>query len=206
MPTPDSPGNLAVPSAARVAVESLVESQEPPLAHRRYEEATRGFNELQKNTWVRQEAFLIAFAGGGTIAAGIRGSDATYEAVSWWRKHDLLGFVARFEQAHIAYCDLLEDKAHELTMGLKPGQNPLILLARLNAEMPSKYRPAVAAVDETAKELMDQIRSLRKQLPTVAGDTTNGDTTEERLLVMLQRRTSPAGHPPEDPAGLSDGP
>ena len=118
----------------------------------------RSLSHVQKKMYESQELFLRGYAAGGTIKAGIATAGVTRRAVELWRKHDKLDFKARFDAAHSDYTDVLEDKLHELIEGLKPGQNVIGLLARLNAELPSKYRPNVVPVDDTAKELLDRLR------------------------------------------------
>ena len=128
-------------------------------------EGTAAFGTLtqqQKNTHNRQERFLAGFAAGGNITAGLKVAGIDRRTQELWRSKDVFGFRARFNAAHLDYCDALESKMQELIDELKPGNNPLILLARLNKEMPQSYRPGVQLADDTAKDVLDQLRKASR--------------------------------------------
>jgi hypothetical protein len=118
--------------------------------------------EAEQRTWDAQEAFLLGYAQGGTVTAGLLTSGVHRRTAEVWKQKDAFSFKTRLETARLEYCDVIEDKIHELAMGLKPGQNAIVLLARANAEMPEKYRPNVHPTDDTAKELIGDIRKLFK--------------------------------------------
>ena len=125
-------------------------------------EAYRSLTQSQKNTHDRQERFLAGFAAGGNITAGLKVAGIDRRTQELWRSKDVFGFRARFNAAHLDYCDALESKMQELINELKPGNNPLILLARLNKEMPQSYRPGVQLADDTAKDVLDQLRKASR--------------------------------------------
>ena len=123
----------------------------------------------QQRSYIRQERFLEGYAAGGTKAAGVRALLLELEPVKdpWqlvkrWVLEDVIGFRDRFDTAQQKYNSLLEDKLHELIDGLKPGQNPLLLITALNANIPEKYRPNVIVVDERPKELLNEVKNLVK--------------------------------------------
>ena len=124
--------------------------------------AFRTLTQQQKNTHDRQERFLAGFAAGGNITAGLKAAKVDRRTQELWRSKDVFCFKGRFNDAHSDYCDLLEHKMQELIDELKPGNNPLILLARLNKEMPSAYRPGVQLADDTAKDVLDQLRKASR--------------------------------------------
>jgi hypothetical protein len=125
-------------------------------------EAYRSLTQSQKTTHDRQERFLAGFAAGGNITAGLKVAEIDRRTQELWRSKDVFGFRARFNAAHLDYCDALESKMQELINELKPGNNPLILLARLNKEMPQSYRPGVQLADDTAKDVLDQLRKASR--------------------------------------------
>jgi len=126
-------------------------------------DAYRSLTQSQKTTHDRQERFLAGFAAGGNITAGLKVAGIDRRTQELWRSKDVFGFKGRFDSAHLDYCDLLESKMQELIAELKPGQNPLILLARANAEMPSKYRPGVTISDtDAAKGILAELRKASR--------------------------------------------
>ena len=123
----------------------------------------------QQRSYIRQERFLQGYSAGGTKAAGVRAllmelepAKDPWQLVKRWVLEDVIGFRDRFETAQQKYNSLLEDKLHELIDGLKPGQNPLLLITALNANMPEKYRPNVIVVDDRPKELLNEVKNLVK--------------------------------------------
>ena len=124
--------------------------------------AFRTLTQQQKNTHDRQERFLAGFAAGGNITAGLKAAKVDRRTQELWRSKDVFGFKGRFNDAHSDYCDLLEHKMQQLIDELKPGNNPLILLARLNKEMPHAYRPGVVVVDDTAKGVLEELRKASR--------------------------------------------
>jgi hypothetical protein len=123
----------------------------------------------QQQSYYRQERFLSGYSAGGTRMAGIRALlseknpvKSPWKLISWWLTNDFLGFRERLDESQQQYNNHLEDKLQELIDGLKPGQNSLLLIAALNANMPEKYRPNVIVVDEKPKELLDEVKKLVK--------------------------------------------
>ena len=151
----------------------------------------RSLSYVEEKTCQAQKLFLEGFRAGGTIKAGLKVAGVTRRTVERWRQRDKLGFAARFHDAHRDYCDTLEDKMHELIQGLKPGQNSLVLIARLNAEMPEKYRPNAQPIDNAAGELLSEIRKLSRREARVQ--------VEGEELSRDGPRALPAASPPLPP-------
>ena len=123
--------------------------------------STLGLKERQ--TWDRQETFLAAYADAGSIRKAAPAAQISREAVRIWQRDDILRFRQRIEHAQHDFREMLQDKALELVKELKPGQNSLLLITMLNAHWPEKYRPNVTAADDTAKDLIAEIKKLSKQ-------------------------------------------
>jgi hypothetical protein len=118
--------------------------------------STLGLKERQ--TWDRQETFLAAYADAGSIRKAAPAAQISREAVRVWQRDDILKFKDRLEHAQHSFREMLQDKAIELVKELKPGNSPLLLIALLNAHWPDKYRPNVVPTDDTAKDLLAQLR------------------------------------------------
>ena len=153
----------------------------------------KGLSTKQRICLSRQERYLEGYAAGGNKAAGIRALlledkpvKAPWQLVSYWSSYDVLGFRERFEVARQRYNSLLEDKLHELIDGLKPGQNSILLIAALNANMPEKYRPNVIVVDEKPKELLDEVKKLVKAQKKDSNETEEEITPSKAVSQAME--------------------
>ena len=129
-----------------------------PQLHGRQPEETAAF----------QEAFLAAFSKTGTIRSASGALKAlkppisvSREIVTKWIANDYLDFAYRFKLAQREFAEYLEDLALTYVEQIKPGQNPMLLLAMLNASWPDKYRPKVVIQDDSSVlRLLDELRSI----------------------------------------------
>lgn len=117
-----------------------------------------GLGPGQRATWARQSAFLAAYIQVGTVLSSAEAIGSPRQTVEYWQKHDVLGFVARFDKAQQGFRETLERIATGRVFAQKPNDNPLLLITLLNANWPNKYRPASATTDDAAKELMAELR------------------------------------------------
>ena len=118
---------------------------------------------VERKSWDKQEKFLTGFSEIGSISAGLKVAKIGRRTQEYWRSKNYLDFTLRFTHAHKNYCDSLENKMQELIMGLKPGQNALVLVVRANAEMPEKYRPGTIVGDDTAKEFLEELQRVKRE-------------------------------------------
>ena len=118
-------------------------------------------NLREKATWTRQEAFLLAYSECGSIrkAAPAAGIDRT--TVWWWQGRDTLGFHDRFRAAHHQFREMLQDLAIERVQ--QPGLSPLLLITLLNAHWLGKYRPNVQPTDDTARQVLSELRKAARR-------------------------------------------
>ena len=87
----------------------------------------------------------------------------TRQAIQWWESHDLHHFNERFRIAKEHFTDILEDKAVELALGLKPGQNVVALAMLLNGNLPAKYVQNIVLVDETPKRVAAKLAQMAQE-------------------------------------------
>ena len=163
-----------------------------------------------QNTWARQELFLQAFASLGTTVHACEASKVSQRTVRDWRKSDRLGFLARMDGSAESFADRLEALAIDHCRKLKPGQNPTLLLALLNARRASstysQFRPAAAVDPLTARETLSELRrlSLSSVDPESSKDTipTSYAIQEAEALIRSRSAAAPrAAHIPiEDEA------
>ena len=118
----------------------------------------------QKLTWELQERFLDAYAGRGTKATTATRVGIHRKTVQWWEDHDLHHFNERFRIAQEHFNNVLEDKALELALGLKPGQNVTPLAILMNGNMPEKYKQNnMVVVDETPKKVAAKLAQMAQE-------------------------------------------
>ena len=114
-------------------------------------------------TKANQKAFLAAFSISGTIRTAADSIDISRFTVDTWRKKDIHGFRALFQEAQEAFGDYLEDIALERIKNQKPSDNPILLITFLNANKPEKYRRDALYADNAGKEIMAELKKLRKE-------------------------------------------
>jgi len=128
----------------------------------------------------RQHAFLVAYPFYGSIvgtaeACGIPvGTCYRWVNPSGTTYKGMQEFHEGFEQAKKAFGDTLEKLAwSRVTDPTGNRGSDVLLLALLNANMPSKYRPNVVLTDDTAKQVLSELRSMarnkRRKPSVVAG-------------------------------------
>ena len=119
---------------------------------------------IDKKTYRNQEAFLTAYAEVGVISQALKLCGVSQRCQEQWWNHDKFGYKARRRRAEESHADLLEQKLFSLIGQLTPNNSVVGLLAALNAHRSEKtserYRPSVASVDDTAKEVMSELRRV----------------------------------------------
>ena len=115
------------------------------------------------HTKARQDAFLGAFGLTGTIRKAAQESGVPRFTVYSWRRNDTQGFRTRLVEAQEAFGDYLEDLALERIKNQKPSDNPILLITFLNANKPEKYRRDALYADNAGKEIMAELKKLRKE-------------------------------------------
>jgi hypothetical protein len=110
-----------------------------------------------------QKAFLGAFSLSGTIRTAADSTNLSRFTVDTWNKKDIHGFRAQFQEAQESFGDYLEDIALERIKLQKPSDNPILLITFLNANKPDKYRRDASYVDNAGKEIIAELKKLRKE-------------------------------------------
>ena len=169
-----------------------------------------------QNTWARQELFLQAFASLGTTVHACEASKVSQRTVRDWRKSDRLGFIARMDGSAESFADRLEALAIDHCRRLKPGQNPTLILALLNARRASstysQFRPAAAVDPLTARETLSELRQLSSSIVSPEGPdnetATSSAIAEAEALIRSRSSAEPsqAHIPSEDESQLGPEP
>ena len=128
--------------------------------------------------WAEQERFLAAFRDGGTIKAGLANVKVCRRTLELWRQQNLLQFAERFQQAHEDFCDSQEEIVYKLNKELNSGQTPLSVLATLNANRPSKWRPNVQVTHDLGQRVMSALQAAQQRDRDEAAAVVEGQSRE----------------------------
>jgi hypothetical protein len=138
-----------------------------------------------------QDRFLELYEKSRAKGTSAKGVGVVRETVRLWEKKDILGFKKRLEEADEKFCDTLEQKALALIDDMSVTNSPLLLITLLNANLPNKYRPNVIVPDETAKDMLQELRKLSKgQKDKVKEDTADEQSPLEQAEQALNIRMS----------------
>jgi len=118
-----------------------------------------GLSKTNRNTWERQEAFLVAFGAFGVRTKSCAVAGISVESVRLWTEADRFGFRQRSRDAQSAYADYLESLALirvENPEGNRGGDT--LLIALNNANNPDKWRGNTVTM-----ELSDELRDFMQK-------------------------------------------
>lgn len=111
-----------------------------------------------------QNRFLEALEQLGTIRDACEHSGVNRLTVKGWVRDDSQGFSERYIEAEEIFADSLERMAYDRVAQQSPRDNPVLLIALLNAHKPAKYRPGTAVSESAAREVMAEWRKRRAEL------------------------------------------
>jgi len=115
----------------------------------------------------RQDFFMTLYSELGSIRAAAKEMGINRKTVNRWIKGDVQGFKERFEESKYDFREMLQDLAVNRVKEQSPRDNPVLLIALLNAHWAEKYRPQVTSVDDTAKEVLGEMRDRFKAMKKV---------------------------------------
>jgi hypothetical protein len=115
----------------------------------------------------RQDLFLSLYSELGSIRAAAKEMNISRRTPTRWIKDDIQGFKERFEEAKFNFREMLQDIAVNRVKEQSSKDNPVLLIALLNAHWAEKYRPQTTSVDDTAKEVLSDLRDRFKVIKKV---------------------------------------
>ena len=115
----------------------------------------------------RQDLFLGLYSEMGSIRAAAKEMNISSRTPTRWIKDDIQGFKERFEEAKFNFREMLQDIAVNRVKEQGSKDNPVLLIALLNAHWAEKYRPQTTSVDDTAKEVLSDLRDRFKVIKKV---------------------------------------
>tara|TARA_Y100000401_G_scaffold115888_1_gene120443 strand:- start:1328 stop:1804 length:477 start_codon:yes stop_codon:yes gene_type:complete len=135
----------------------------------------------------RQDAFLALYAEVGSIRAASKELGVNRRTPMRWIENNVQGFKERFEDAKHNFREMLQDLAVSRVKDQGPKDNPVLLITLLNAHWADKYRPQTTVVDDTAKEVLSEMRKRFKDSKnTESEDTSTELTAHEQVENILK--------------------
>jgi hypothetical protein len=153
---------------------------------------------VNKQCWIRQEAFLAAYGELGTILHAARVAGIHRDTVNKWIAADLYSFKKRMELAHQDYREFLEGLIHERLVNPQGNRgSDILLMFKEKAEWPEKYREEVKVIGvDASKQMMDKLRELaareRKALEAPAIEGEFKEVGEPRVEAEKPTRPGPS--------------
>jgi hypothetical protein len=165
---------------------------------------------VNKQCWVRQEAFLAAYGGLGTILHAARVAGIHRDTVNKWTSADLYSFKKRMEDAHQDYVESVERTMNDRLANPQGNRgSDVLLMFKLKAEAPEKYREEVKVVGvDASKQMMDGLRELAMkdreraalEAPVIEGEFKEvGEPREEAEKPVLSPAEGPTRQGPSRP-------
>ena len=136
----------------------------------------------EKRRWRNQERFLKCYQETRSKTVSARYAGVKYRAIMRWLKDNIYGFAERLEETDLEFCENLEQLALQRVKMQTAQSNPVLMIALLNANLPSKYRPTVVVADDTAKDVMRELRSLAKSLPDTKSSSVESSSNVKDAL------------------------
>jgi len=130
----------------------------------------------------RQDFFMTLYAELGSIRAAAKEMGINRKTVNRWIKGDVQGFKERFEESKYDFREMLQDLAVNRVKEQSPKDNPVLLIALLNAHWAEKYRPQVTSVDDTAKEVLGEMRDRFKAMKKVDDSEETSEVTPQQQV------------------------
>ena len=124
-----------------------------------------------KHSLEKQDRFLKLFAQHGNVAQTAAGCGVGRSTIYAWERDDYLSFAKRWEQARHAYREAAEAQM-DARLADPTGNrgSDILLMFKLKALWPDKYREAVVVVDDTAKRLLDRLGRGRARKDAGVGE------------------------------------
>jgi hypothetical protein len=116
----------------------------------------------QRQHWDTQERFLHAYKQLGKLNRSAEAAQISIHTVEGWQRLDTHGFNKRLEAAHSVYVESWEQEMDNRLANPSGNRgSDVLLMFKLKAERPEKYREEVKVIGvEASKQMMDKLRDL----------------------------------------------
>jgi hypothetical protein len=164
----------------------------------------QSLNLQQRQVWDRQQRFLEAYAKLGKKSKAAEASGIPVDTVETWERRDTNGFTKRILQAHQSHVESWEQLMDDRLASPSGNRgSDVLLMFKLKAEAPQKYREEVKVVGiEASKQMMDRLRELAardRQRAEQEGPAVEGVYEEVAPVGTNLARELPSPEPPVEP-------
>ena len=142
----------------------------------------------KRKTYRKQSKFLRCYSETRSKSVSALYAGISLSSVSNWIRDNYLEFEERYEEADLAFCEGLEQLALERVRLQDAKSNPVLLIALLNANLPTKYKQSSVPVDETAKGILSEIRKLAKETPVVESKKVEEKSAIDQVNDILSKK------------------
>ena len=127
-----------------------------------------------------QRKFLAGLKETGTILNGLRKAEVSRHVYKVWMARDP-EFPEKVADARAEFGEALEEVVVGIVMDPEAvKRTPVLAITLLNANLPFKYRPTAIVQEDTARELLKDIRKMAQNAPKVK--ETEEDTQVEKQI------------------------
>jgi len=145
----------------------------------------------------RKALFLAAYSEWGTLRKACSVTGTPRSTYNTWHSTDYK-FAELMEQGRREFAEGLEGLALERVKNPDRGRgSDLLLIGLLNANWPAKYRPQVTMDQDSAREVLNEMKRWRKEgivesgsVTSEAGVTDLSPPVEKQLSDILDKRGS----------------
>ena len=142
----------------------------------------------KRKTYRRQDKFLKVYEETRSRSVSASYAGVSQASITKWIREDYLEFKQRYDEADTAFCEGLEQLALERVKMQDSKSNPVLLITLLNANLPRKYRPAAVMTDDTAKDVLSQLRKLAKETPASKSKEEKEESALEQVDKILKSK------------------
>ena len=150
----------------------------------------------------RKALFLAALEEHGTVRSACAVAAIPRDTFKKWHAYDL-GFAEMVADAKQSFGESLEEMAIERVKNPDKGRgSDMMMTVLLNAHLPQKYRQQPVMGEETAKDVMAELRELSQRTRAMAESGSKGSAEEEskgpdEVLAEVQKKMEARGELPE---------
>ena len=150
-----------------------------------------GMDPRKKKKLVNQENFLSGVREKGTIKYGVWKAEITRDTYHNWMQTEI-DFPDRMAEARQEFAETLEEAVVGIVMDPDKIMKAQVLASTLlNANWPAKYRPQVTMDQDSAREVLNEMKRWRKEGIVESGGVTDlSPPVEKQLSDILDKRGS----------------
>ena len=149
----------------------------------------------------RKTLFIAALEEHGTVRSACEVASVPRDTFKKWHAYDL-EFADRVADAKQSFGESLEEMAIERVKNPDKGRgSDMMTTVLLNAHLPQKYRQQAIVAEDTAKDVIAELRQLQKQTMNDAKQGSRpaeeGSKGADEVLAEVQKKMEARGKLPE---------